>query len=189
MKEYLKKVWFLILNPFLAISIFIDAFAYGFGYENKIQKLNEPTGIFKGPISNFFWDNFQWFWEFIFWEWKPKTGSFKGETLVPFYRILIQWPLDIIGLYLAYRCFGWLYLTFNMILIFFTYKEYGYYKLLGQEAQTKTFVNPFWLIRKYFIFGWIGYKAEDFSMLFEIGALFSGVMLLLNLMLKFFPLF
>jgi hypothetical protein len=141
----------IFLNIYLTIILIIsDAFCYGFCYEKK--------GWFKG---------------WLFKEWKPPWSE---HTMVPFYRLFFQWPLDILALYLvmygamfpppAPLCEGEYIRTIGMLIAWYLMiKEGGYYLVLGQWqglVRNETYyefpnwqrifsnTNTYWLTRWYF---------------------------------------
>lgn len=159
---------------FIFISTFLDAYLYGFCYEHQIKNEDNPIGIFNGIISTFIYNLFKPIIKFLFIEWKPaiKFLFFKWESkepLVPFYRVLIQWQIDFWGLYFIYKMTGIVPLIGSLIAIFLCEKEFGFYKLLNQIELTRTYSNPFWLKRPYFIFGWVNYDADLFKKCFKWG--------------------
>jgi hypothetical protein len=167
---------------FVFISTFLDAYLYGYCYENQIKKENNPAGIFSGKISASLYNLFKPVIKFLFIEWKP----FK-ESWVPFYRVLIQWQIDFWGLYFTYKITGIVPFIGSLIAIFLCEKEFGFYKLLGQIDLTKTYTNPYWLKRPYFIFGWVEYDPILFDKCFKWGfwiLIASNMPYLVNLLIN-----
>lgn len=108
-----------------------DAFWYGYCYEKK-----------------------GWFKTWLFWEW-----AVMGEKWVPFYRLGIQWPLDIIVLWVVYDYCGFWGVLLMVIAWYLMVKEMNYYLVLGQWKVLKrletTKEHVYWLDRLWFSGAWV----------------------------------
>jgi hypothetical protein len=103
-----------------------DAFWYGFCHEIK-----------------------RWFGKSIF-----KEYQMQGETWVPFYRLFIQWPLDIAAVSAVYLTGGFWATLWMLGAWYFMNKEMNYYLALGQWKELRRYekegINVYWLDRLYF---------------------------------------
>ena len=120
------------------ILILSDSFWYGYVYEIK-----------------------GWLKRSLFKVWKPGK-----EPYVPFYRLLVQWPLDLIALYLVWLQ-GWKPFIGMLIAWYLMIKEGGYYVVLGQWGMIDSYSkliakqssieneNTYWLKRFFFAGKWI----------------------------------
>jgi len=182
------------------ILILTDAFFYGYCYEHKIKGSKHSIGIFGGKISNSLYNLFNPLIYLLFREY-----PFRGNTYVPFYRLLVQWPLDILALlYLWYNgseisFFGYYAGTFQfygmVLAIYFEFKEYGYYVVLDQLKHVKkefevkardiprknifSFGYTYWLERIYFSGAWLFMPYFSYNK-FESSALGGLIILILS---------
>lgn len=180
---------------FTILLILTDAFFYGYCYEHRLKGDKNPVGIFNNKFSSSLYEFLNPLVYFLFREY-----PFRGNIYVPFYRLLIQWPLDLLALwYLWVHGTGiivWdIYLGthqfWGMVLaIYFMLKEYGYYAVLDQtelldEAEEKAKIIPrknifsagytYWLERIYFAGAWLFmpyFKKERFEFSAIIGYIF-----------------
>lgn len=135
-----------------------DAFWYGWVHEIK--------GWLKGSL---------------FLEW-----PMFGEKWVPFYRLLIQWPLDIAAVWLVYDALGFWSALLMVLSWYFMIKEMNYYLILGQLNELKRFekekVKVYWLDRLYFsgaLFFVDGFTVRNFIISYAISWLFLIISLII----------
>lgn len=158
---------------FILIASFVDAYLYGYCYEYRLVFLSlrnanqglasamfsqsYAPGIFGGRVSDFVFRALRPVIKFLFIEWKP-----GAEKLVPFYRVLVQWPLDIAGLYFTWKYSGLYDLAGTLLALYFMVKEALYYVWLNQFDEVKLyeekirlgFMDVWWLKRIYFAGAW-----------------------------------
>jgi len=131
------------MNIILLISLAVlDAFLYGYFYEQKKNKL--------------------WI---LFWE-----LEFKGRVIVPVYRML-QGTLDIVALYLVYTNGGIIPLIGFIVAWYCMLKEYLYYIFMWQWQEMLNYEtyaeDTYWLKRIYFSGLWLfrsGFKFWRFTL-------------------------
>lgn len=174
------------MNLLLAIIlIFSDSFFYGYCYEYRLarekgNKTENEIGIFKHHIFAFLYNILHPVIKFLFWE-----LPFRANTYVPLYRLLIQWPLDLLALWYLWNphlgsetgltVFGYYAGTWEfwgfLLFIYALGKEFGYYCFMGQIPSLKTtyeeeskkmprknifsFGYTYWLERIYFAGAWL----------------------------------
>ena len=110
-----------------------------------------------------------------------KNSLFKGwpmfgETWLPFYRLLVQWPLDISAVWIVYDALGFWSVLLMILSWYFMVKEMNYYLILGEWNVLKRFekenVNVYWLDRLYFsgsLFFAAGFTVKNFVISYIIG--------------------
>ena len=177
---------------------------YGYFYEYRIKGHLNPIGIF-GYAKLFvqgLYDLFKRQINWLFQEYsivitKENEGVLVDHHNVFRYRVLIQFVIDVLFLWLIYN-YGigfnvniwwpvdWLvyHLEFTCTLlgIFFVVKEFGYYIILGQLKLVKEYKgNPYWLHRLYFITGYFSFTYNRFKISFIIGCIIISIPYFINL--------
>lgn len=182
------------------ILILTDAFFYGYCYEHRIKGGKHSIGIFGGRISKILYNIFNPLIYFLF-----KEYPFRGNIYVPFYRLLVQWPLDILVLWLLWfngtgivirDIYIGTFQFYGMLLaIYFMIKEYGYYLVLDQLKLAKkeyvekarlqprknifSFGYTYWLERIYFSGAWLFMPYFNYKK-FKISALIGLIILIIS---------
>lgn len=194
---------------FFILAIFIDALMYGYYYQRLIKTYDHSIGLFN--IAKSFWTG--WYGLFkpqikwLFQEYsvvitKQDQGVILDHRNVFRYRILVQFVIDAVMLYLIYNYgigftisvwppLDWAaaHLEFVSALlgIFLVVKEFGYYLVLDQTKLVKEYKgNPCWLDRKYFVTGYFKFSYNRFKASFIVGCIVILIPYLLNLITLFY---
>lgn len=124
-----------------------------------------------------------WLKNSLFREW-----PFNGEKWVPFYRLLIQWPLDIAALWIVYDNCGIWVAVFMLLAWGFMNKEMNYYLILGQWSELQRYerekVKVYWLDSRIYFSGYIffidGFTVKRFVWSYALSWLFLAVSILIQ---------